>query len=81
MEARGDEATRWRGRLRRDVAVLLALKVVALALLWALFFSPATRAPVEGASAERQLGLMHRERPPQRSSRAQAMPSVSASTP
>jgi len=63
------------------VAVLLALKAVALALLWALFFSPATRVPVEGASAERQLGLTHRETPPQRASRTQERPSVSASTP
>jgi hypothetical protein len=81
MEARDDEPTRWRGRLRRDVALLIALKVAALALLWALFFSPAARVPVDGASASRQLGLTHRESAPPRAFRSQAPPSVSASSP
>ena len=85
MEARGDEPTRWRGRLRRDVVVLMALKLAALALLWALFFSPAARVPVDGARASRQLGLSQLgptqpEAPPARAPRSQALPSVSAST-
>ncbi len=31
-------ASDWRVALRRDVALAVALKLVALALLWALFF-------------------------------------------
>ena len=46
---------RWRGTLRRHVAVLLLMKIAALALLWALFFSPAHRAPVDGAAVSRHL--------------------------
>jgi hypothetical protein len=41
--------------LRRHVAVLLLMKIAALALLWALFFSPAHRAPVDGAAVSRHL--------------------------
>jgi hypothetical protein len=48
-------SVRWRGALRRHVAVLLLMKIVALALLWVLFFSPAHRAPVDGAAVSRHL--------------------------
>jgi hypothetical protein len=34
MRAQGD----WRGALRRELAWLLAAKLAALVLLWALFF-------------------------------------------
>jgi len=81
MEARGDGPRRWRGRLRRDVAVLMMLKIAALALLWALFFSPAARVAVDGAGASRQLGLTQRQMPPQPASRTSPMRPLSASTP
>jgi hypothetical protein len=57
MNGQGDEGTRWRGELRRDVALLIALKVAALTLLWGLFFAPRERLTVDGAGASRQLGL------------------------
>ena len=47
----------WRSVLRRHLAWLLLLKFAALALLWALFFSPAHRAPVDGRMTGRQLAL------------------------
>ena len=47
----------WSRVLRRHLAWLLLLKFVALALLWALFFSPAHRAPVDGRMTGRQLAL------------------------
>jgi uncharacterized membrane protein len=31
----------WRHRLRRELTVAVALKLIALGLLWALFFAPA----------------------------------------
>jgi uncharacterized membrane protein len=46
---------RWRGALRRHLAALLLLKVVALALLWVLFFSPAHHARVDAAAVSRHL--------------------------
>jgi hypothetical protein len=81
MEARGDAPTRWRGKLRRDVAVLMALKIAALALLWALFSSPAARVAVDGAGASRQLGLTHRQAAPPPASLARPVRPVSVSTP
>lgn len=45
----------WRGILRRHLTVLLAVKLAALALLWALFFSPAHRTAVDGQTAGRHL--------------------------
>jgi hypothetical protein len=81
MGARGDEPTRWRGKLRRDVAVLMVLKIAALALLWALFFSPAARVAVDGAGTSRQLGLTHPQMPPPPASRTAPIPPVSASPP
>ncbi len=47
----------WRSVLRRHLAWLLLLKFAALALLWALFFSPAHRTAVDGRMTGRQLGL------------------------
>jgi hypothetical protein len=47
----------WRSVLRRHLAWLLLLKFAALALLWALFFSPAHRTPVDGWMTGRQLAL------------------------
>jgi uncharacterized membrane protein len=46
---------RWRDRLRRHLAALLLMKVVALALLWVLFFSPAHHARVDAAAVSRHL--------------------------
>ena len=45
----------WRPTLRRELSWLMALKVVALALLWWLFFSH--RTPVDGQAESRQLAL------------------------
>ena len=47
----------WRGVLRRHLIALLAIKFAALALLWALFFSPAHRAAVDGQGLARQLAV------------------------
>lgn len=47
----------WRGILRRHLTVLLALKLAALVLLWALFFSPAHRTAVDAEAAGRQLAV------------------------
>jgi uncharacterized membrane protein len=45
----------WRYELRRAVAVTLALKLAALALLWALFFAPAHRTRVDAEAASQHL--------------------------
>lgn len=47
----------WRNVLRRHLAWLLLLKAAALALIWALFFGPVHRTPVDGQTAARQLAL------------------------
>ena len=47
----------WRSVLRRHLAWLLFLKFAALAVLWALFFSPAHRTTVDAAAAQRQLAV------------------------
>lgn len=52
---------RWRAVLRRHLAVLLAIKLAALALLWALFFSPAHRIAVDGQAAGRHLAVAPQE--------------------
>ena len=46
---------RWRTTLRRHLAALLLMKVAALALLWALFFSPAHRTVPDPAAVSRHL--------------------------
>ena len=56
-DAPGSSAAPWRSVLRRHLAWLLLLKVAALALIWALFFGPAHRTPVDGQTAARQLAL------------------------
>jgi hypothetical protein len=48
--------------LRRHLTLLLALKAVALALLWLLFFSPAHRTAVDGAAAGRHLAVAAQDR-------------------
>jgi type II secretory pathway component PulM len=53
----GREQGLWRRRLRREMAALIALKLVALALLWWLFFSPAHRTVVDADAAGRRLGM------------------------
>ena len=53
----GRQQTLWRRRLSREVAGLIALKLVALALLWWLFFSPAHRTLVDADAAGRRLGM------------------------
>jgi hypothetical protein len=53
----GRQQTLWRRRLSREVAGLIALKLVALALLWWLFFSPAHRTLVDADAAGRRLGV------------------------
>src|SRR5215472_6086382 len=45
----------WRRILRRHLTVLLVIKLAALTLLWALFFSPAHRTSVDAATAGRHL--------------------------
>ena len=43
------------GTLRRHLTVLVALKLAALALLWALFFSPAHRPRVDPQTVGQRL--------------------------
>jgi len=43
--------------LRRHLFLLLAIKLAALMLLWALFFSPAHRTAVDAEAAGRQLAV------------------------
>ena len=54
---RAREQTPWRRRLSRELTGLIAIKLVALALLWWLFFSPAHRTTVDADAAGRRLGL------------------------
>jgi hypothetical protein len=53
----------WRGALRRHLALLVALKFAALALLWALFFSPAHRTAVDSRTAGQHLAVAPVESP------------------
>jgi hypothetical protein len=64
----GRQQTLWRRRLSREVAGLIALKLVALALLWWLFFSPAHRTLVDADAAGRRLGM------PQAAAQTEAAP-------
>ena len=43
--------------MRREIIWILMCKLAALLLLWALFFSPAQRTVVDGASLGRQLAV------------------------
>lgn len=47
----------WRAVLQRHLTVLLAVKLAALALLWALFFSPAHRAATDSQTTARHLAV------------------------
>jgi hypothetical protein len=49
----------WRRELRRELTLLVGLKVLALALLWGLFFSSAHRVTVDADQASRRLGLAY----------------------
>lgn len=51
----------WRSVLRRHLTMLLALKLAALVLLWALFFAPAHRATVDAEAAGRHLAVAPKE--------------------
>jgi len=66
MACRRGEQALWRGRLRREVAGLVAIKLLALALLWWLFFSPAHRTAVDVNGTSRRLGLVEAPRDPTR---------------
>jgi hypothetical protein len=61
VRSRTDESaaapSAWRRILRRHLTALLAAKLAALLLLWALFFSPAHRTAVDGQSIGRQLAV------------------------
>jgi hypothetical protein len=48
----------WRTALRRDVAALLILKLLALTLLWLLFFSPADRTVIDAGAIGRRLAVV-----------------------
>jgi hypothetical protein len=52
-----DEVLPWRRALGRRIAGVLALKAVALLILWALFFSPAQRVPVTPATSAQHLAV------------------------
>jgi hypothetical protein len=45
----------WRRALRRHLTTLLVIKVLALAVLWALFFSPVHRTAVDSQAVGRHL--------------------------
>jgi len=48
----------WQRALRRELGWLLAVKFVALLLLWWLFFSPTHRPHVDGDVASRKFALV-----------------------
>jgi hypothetical protein len=50
-------AADWRRSLGRAIAGVLALKLLALLVIWALAFSPSRMPNVSPASMSRQLGL------------------------
>jgi len=41
--------------LLREITLVLALKAVAIAVIWAAFFGPDTRPTLDGAAIERHL--------------------------
>jgi len=57
MSGRREDEALWRRRLSGELAVLIAVKFAALALLWWLFFSPPHRTPVDAESASHRLGV------------------------
>ncbi len=56
MRARGSPRT-GNPELRRDIALLLAIKAAVLILLWYLFFSPAHRMHVDGNTTGQHFSL------------------------
>ncbi|MBS0297097.1 MAG: hypothetical protein JSR45_12365 [Proteobacteria bacterium] len=44
------DASPRRSALVRDIVVLVTIKLIALAVIYALFFAPAARAPVDPAA-------------------------------
>lgn len=74
MTGQQQDQALWRRRLGGELAVLIALKFAALALIWWLFFSPAHRSAVDAESASQRFGVteMHApELPGAASARAQ----------
>jgi len=43
--------------LMREIALVLALKAVAIAVIWLAFFGPDTRPHIDGAAVERHLAV------------------------
>jgi hypothetical protein len=46
--------------LMREIALVLALKAVAIAVIWLAFFGPDKRPHIDGAAVERHLSLSGR---------------------
>jgi hypothetical protein len=44
--------------LMREIALVLALKAAAIAVIWLAFFGPETRPDIDGASVERHLTVI-----------------------
>jgi hypothetical protein len=57
MSGRREDEALWRRRLGGELAVLIAVKFAALALLWWLFFSPPHRTAVDPQAASQRLGV------------------------
>jgi hypothetical protein len=57
MSGRREDEALWRRRLSGELAVLIAVKFAALALLWWLFFSPPHRTVVDPEVASQRLGV------------------------
>jgi hypothetical protein len=47
----------WQRRLRREIGWLLLAKIAALAILWALFFSPSHRTTADDGSIAHRLAV------------------------
>lgn len=58
MSGRREDQALWRRRLSRELTGLIAIKLVALALLWWLFFSPPHRTVVDADAIGSRLGVM-----------------------
>jgi len=57
MEGGHEAPLRWREKFGREISAILVLKLAALAVLWALFFSPAHRLAVGAQETNRRFGL------------------------
>lgn len=49
------DPSRWAARLRRHLAWIVALKLVLIALLFALFFSPQHRPDIDAEAVDRRI--------------------------